>query len=238
MAVLDVHDAIAPAGRDHEVDGQSQGCSGRLLHRGDGSFVPGQPAVVVAGQADDLPPVRRREILQGIGEPGVGLQRRPRVVDRSLQQLEAVAGQDDDARSGPRLDRLGQFGSREDRRRRRLAGQVDVADHQHPPADGNMDLDQVRYENGGLGHCRRGPLRGAGRQRAEALDGPERAGVITSVEANSSDTQGHRRIRPPPSTAEAGRCPPSPPTRRSSPCRSTPQPSRGPAHGGCRAGGR
>ena len=101
VAVDDPHTLPAVVGVDDEVadEGEVSGADALLEHP-HRVTVPGQLAVVVAGQDDDRMIVAGRELGHRRGELRMGVEDAAHV-GRTGQHLEAVAGDDEDAGPGP-----------------------------------------------------------------------------------------------------------------------------------------
>ena len=130
-------------GRHQEVDGQSDRVGADALAQGgQGVTVPGQPAVVVAGQDDERAIGRGGEGSQGLGETRVGVEDAADV-RWAGKQLEAVAGDDEDARSHPLVEDLAELGLDGAARLGGEGRQVQVADDDGARALGHGHLGQV-----------------------------------------------------------------------------------------------
>ena len=147
VARLDPHHPVACPRL--QTQGQSQRPLGTELvgHGPEGLVVPGQAAVLAAGQADHPASLAVAEGGHGRGQLGVGGESLGRVDRGRGHQLEQVAGEDQDAGSVPRVDGGGQLRRGRARRRGGVLFKDQVAHDQDPAADGHLDLQGVGHRS-------------------------------------------------------------------------------------------
>ena len=168
VAVHDPDQLDAVAGLDGQVAGQRHvGHAEPLAQDGDRLLVPGQLAVVVAGGYHHAVILVRGEVLDRVGELGVGIQDPGHIRGRG-QHLEPVAGDDQHPGQLEGVQHLGQFVSGAGGYLRRRGREVQVAHHDHPAAPPHLEPDEIGDEDGIRGPVRGRPRRQPGERRRAA----------------------------------------------------------------------
>ncbi len=139
VARFDPDRAGSRAGGDGQLGGQGDlGAQGLPQHPCD-LGVPCRPAVSRAREVQHPPPGPAREVLHDPHQQGVRGQRRLGIAGPRAQQLEAAPVENQQAGTGPRLDRAGEFGGCRGRGSGRHRAQMEVADDQNPTSERDVD---------------------------------------------------------------------------------------------------
>ena len=151
MAVHDPDQLGAVAGLDGQIAGQRHvGYAETFAQQGDRLLVPAELAVVVAGGQHHAVILVRGEMLDRVGELGVGVQD-PGHVRRRGEHLEPVARDHQHPGQLEPVQHLGQLVGGQRGYLRGRGREVQVAHHDHPAAPPHLEPDQIGDEEPGRG---------------------------------------------------------------------------------------